>query len=77
MVLASSDETSFAVFTYKCGSLNWVNHRASIGYSAGEDYFFNHPLSRKSNVNDIACINQPFTHWSNVVFNSGNGEHIN
>ncbi len=40
----------------------------SIGYSAGPDFFMNHVLSRQSNVNDIACLNQPNSPWSNVVY---------
>ena len=64
------------MFTYKCEFLNWVKNLASIGYSGGGDFFFNHPLSRRSNVNDIACLNQPITPWSNVVFNSENGLYI-
>ena len=68
--------TSFVIFTYKCGLLNWVNYGAGIGYSAGEDFFFNHPLSKRINVNDIACLNQPVTPWSNIVFLSKNGRYI-
>ena len=74
-VLTSSEGISFAIFTYKCGSLNWVNNRASIGYNAGMD-FFNHDLSRSIDVNDIACLNQPLTPWSNVILKFENGKYI-
>ena len=76
-MLASSNQTSFAVFTYKCGLLNWIRNKASIGFSSGEDFFFNHPLSKLPNVNNIACLNQILTPWSNVVFNSKNGKCMN
>ena len=68
MVLTSSDVVSYAIFTYKCGSLNWRNHRASIGFSASEEFFENHPLSRSDDVNDIACLNEPHSQWSNVIY---------
>ena len=62
---------SYAVFTYQCGSLNWINHGASIGYSFNENFFENHYLSGNITVNDIACLNEPLTEWSNVVYNLG------
>lgn len=73
VVLASSTDTSYAVFTYKCGLLNWFEYGASIGYSAGEDFYTNHNLSRQANVNDIACLNEPSSPWSNVVYNVKEG----
>ena len=76
VVLASNNQTSFAIYTYKCGMLNWVKNRASIGYSAGKDSFFNHPLSKRLNINDIACLNKQITPWSNVAFNSEKGKYI-
>ena len=69
----SSGDTSYAVFTYKCGSLNWINRNASIGYSAGEDFFYNYELSRTHDVNDIACLNEPYSPWSNLVFKLADG----
>ena len=59
---------SYAIFTYKCGSLNWINHGAGIGFSASEEFFANHPLSRSNDVNDIACLNEPYSQWSNVIY---------
>ena len=72
-VLVSSNSTSYAIFTYRCGSLNWVNHKASIGYSAGEEFYTNHLLSRANNVNDVACLNEPYSEWSNIVYNTLTG----
>ena len=48
--------------------MNWSKRNAGIGYSAGDDFFMNHILSRQGNVNDIACLNQPNSPWSNVVY---------
>ena len=70
MILATNGEESYAVFTYKCGDLNWLSSpRASIGYSAASNVYANHPLSRTSNVNSIACVNSPSSPWSNIVYN--------
>ena len=71
MVLATDGETSYTVFTYKCGELNWSSssYRAVIGYNAASNSYVNHPLSRTTNVNSIACVNSPSSPWSNVVYN--------
>ena len=74
LALVSNNETSFAVFTYECGSLNWARNRVSIGYSGGEDFFFNLHLSRARDVTCISCLNLPTTPWMNVVFNSKNSK---
>ena len=68
VVLATDGTQSFAVFTYKCGELNWSYLRASIGFSASSSVFANHHLSRLLNVNDIACLESPSPPWSNVVY---------
>ena len=72
-MLTSDDTSSYAIFTYKCGSLNWNEHYAGIGYSAGTEFYNNHILSGKPNVNDIACLNQPHSEWSNVVYRVDEG----
>ena len=59
LVIASLGTTSYAIFTYKCNLLEWSRHNAVIGYSAGCEYFENHPLSRTSKVTDIDCLNYP------------------
>ena len=33
----------------------------------------NHIISKQSNVNDIACLNQPNSPWSNVVYKVNEG----
>ena len=69
-MLASNQERSYVIYIYNCGLLNKKFFSPSIGYSAGADFFYNHELSRLKNATDIACLNEPFTSWSNVVFNS-------
>ena len=68
--MATNGDQSYAVFTYKCGELNWLLHNfnAGIGFSGGSNLYANHPLSLRHNVNDIACINQTCPPWTNVVY---------
>ena len=75
VVLASDEDTSYAVFIYKCGLLRWSVHGAGIGYDDGEDFFENYDNSNNSNssINDIACLNDPNSPWSNVVYKLNEG----
>ena len=68
VVLLTDGTQSYTVFTYKCGELNWSTSSTGIGFSAGPSLYANHPLSRRSNVRSIACLNSPETPWSNVVY---------
>ena len=67
-VLLTDGTQSYTVLTYKCGELNWGTSSTSIGFSAGPSLYANHPLSRRSNVRSIACLNSPESSWSNVVY---------
>ena len=71
-VLATDGIRFYAIYTYKCGELNWA-HSHTGGYAViGVDFspylFAEHPLSRKPNVTEIACINNDTSVWSNVVY---------
>ena len=57
---------SFAVFTYRCGSLQWSGD-AVIGFKVNDQLYDIHELSGNS-ANAIACLNSPRTIWSNVVY---------
>ena len=68
-VVVTNGVLSYAVFTYQCGELNWVQfNSASIGFSASSTSFANHPFSQQPNVNDIACLSQRCPPWTNVVY---------
>ena len=73
-MVASEGSTSYAIFTYKCDLLQWTSYNAAIGYSAGAEYYENHPLSRTSNVINIDCVNYPHSVWSNVVYKLSEGK---
>ena len=61
----------YAIYTYKCGELNWAHDRdryAFIGFIVYPIFHVEHLLSGKPNVTDIACINNDTSVWSNVVY---------
>lgn len=74
-MIATNGNTSYAIFTYWCGGLNWTRtNSATIGFSTGPNLYANHELSLTANVNDIACLNYPNNEWSNVVYYIGGGK---
>lgn len=58
---------SYAVFTYRCGDMNWA-YRPTIGFNAAGDYFVNHPNTGSSSGEEIACLNSPISQWYNLVY---------
>ena len=66
-VIVTDAIATYAIFTYKCGLLNWMDYQASIGYSISSTFYHNHPLSNTNNVNDIACLNTTTSGWSNLI----------
>ena len=58
---------SYAVFTYKCGLMEWTFNGATIGYNADGDYYQNHPNTGSLFAHEIACLN-PDSVWNNVVY---------
>ena len=51
---------TYAVFTYKCGDIQWSglnqNQGAVIGFDAEGNYFGNHPLSGSSSIGEaVSC----------------------
>ena len=66
MLITDGVEKSFAVFTFKCGTLNWSG-RTTIGFNAGGNYYANHPLSLKPFVNAVSCLNNDST-WNNIIY---------
>ena len=65
-------EQSYAIFTYKCGELQWtgLDDNPTIGFfSVANGMFENHPLSRQSTANQIAC--GPNLEYNNVLYPIG------
>ena len=67
VLITDGEETSFAIFTYKCGSLGWSGRRSTIGFNAGGDYYANHPLSSQPFSNAVACLNRRSI-WNNILY---------
>ena len=76
-MIATDGLDSYAIFTYKCGELNWSNYATIIGFSITQDFYANHYLSITPNVNNISCLNSPTSEWSNVVYHIGGGKMSN
>ena len=66
MLITDGKNQSFAIFTFKCGSLGWSG-RATVGFNAGGSYYVNHPLSGSRLSTAIACVN-PNSEWNNIVY---------
>ena len=66
MLVTDGIKESFAIFTFKCGSLGWSG-RATVGFNAGGSYYANHPLSGSQLSTTIACAN-PNSTWNNIVY---------
>ena len=59
--------TSYAVFTYRCGDMNWA-YGPTIGFNAAGDYYVNHPNTGSTSGEEIACLNSPTSQWYNLVY---------
>ena len=69
IIITDLKNTTYTIFTYRCGSMGWAR-QATIGYNAAGDVYENHRLtgSLLSPANSIACDNSPSSVWSNVVY---------
>ena len=57
---------SYAVYTYKCGDLEWSGD-ATIGFNAPPDDYYNHPLSEADiSTDEVACVHVDSA-WNNVI----------
>ena len=61
--MATDGVLSYAIFTYHCGSLNWISSSTSIGFSITQDLLANHELP---NVNAVACTGN--SAWSSIIY---------
>lgn len=52
-VLITNGSSSYAVFTYECGEMEWSG--ATIGWAYSNSVYQRHPLSRSRNSDDIGC----------------------
>ena len=58
MVAVTDGVTSYAVFTYLCGEMEWGTSSGDIGIATGQfGYYRKHRLSGSSDNNRITCLN--------------------
>ena len=62
-MLITDDYESYAVFIYKCGSMEW--NGATIGWQASRTVYRRHPLSGPNSA-DIGC--EYSTSYSAIVY---------
>ena len=62
-LLITDGTYSYAIFTYKCGLMEWDNG-ATIGFNAGGNVYANNDPSS----NAVACVNIPSSDWSNILY---------
>ena len=68
-LIVTDGSKTYAVFTYKCGELNWAGN-AVIGFNAAGDYHDNHPLAGLTTSNLVACVHtSDGSDWNNVIYN--------
>ena len=65
--MVTNGTQSYAVFTYKCGELDFSD-KAVIGFNAPLGPYKNHPLSNAGVAADnIACVHL-YSVWNNVIY---------
>ena len=69
-IIVTNGNESYAVFTYKCGTLSnsGIRTNGTIGFNSDGNYFRNFQLSGTSKLNEVACLNLPRTLWSNLLY---------
>ena len=67
--MVTDGNTSFAIFIYHCGDLQWPgDNEATIGFGAGSEFVLNHQLSGTQSVNSIACLNTPDSQFFSLLY---------
>ena len=54
-ILITNGTKSYAVYTYKCGEMQWGDE-STIGFNAGADYYENHDITGHFQAHFIACL---------------------
>ena len=62
-LVITDGNTSYAVFTYRCGDLEWSDN-AVIGFNAGGSIYQNSTIIGKTS----ACQNSPESVWTNLLY---------
>ena len=66
-LLITDGESSYTIFTYQCGLMDWSRF-PTIGFNAAGVNFENHPNTGSIFARGIACLNQPISIWYNVMY---------
>ena len=61
-------KSSFAVFIYRCGDLNFPRNHATIGFVSEDGVYANHEAMFRKKISAVSCLNYPNSPWVNVVY---------
>ena len=68
IIITDHDTQAYAIFTYKCGDLNWARS-PTIGFNAAGLFYDNYDLSGSTNADIMDCFNSPSSEYFNLVYN--------
>ena len=68
IIITDHTSQAYAVFTYKCGDLNWARG-PTIGFNAASQFYDNYDLSGSTNADIMDCFNSPINSYFNLVYN--------
>lgn len=54
-ILITDGTKSYAVYTYRCGQMEWGDE-STIGFNAGGDYYENHPITGHFQSHYVSCL---------------------
>lgn len=68
IIITDHTSQTYAVFTYKCGDLNWARS-PTIGFNAASLFYENYDLSGSTSADIMDCFNSPTNDYFNLVYN--------
>lgn len=72
-LVVTDGDNSYAIFVYHCCLMQWFGWRVAIGFNSdGFGLYENHPLSLLTDAGAVACLNRPFSDWTNVIYRLDN-----
>ena len=75
IIVTDYTNQTYAVFTYKCGDLNWAR-TPTIGFNAASLFYENYELSGSPNAESMDCTNDPGSEYFNLMYNITAGDFI-
>ena len=78
ILITDGDSTSYAVFIYRCGDINWSRDNSFnfgvVGYRAVGSLFETNPASSSDDVLMLGCNNNETHPWENLIYRLSAGK---